>query len=323
MQRAKKGLIVVYDIYAKRQSELRKQGGDVYEYDKIPQKLIVQIIYLFEESFSCAEHMENRRVEIFQSVAKIMREELGVFKLAEARTRGVYGDIGWNYEKEVKSYLQREEDVELVLSVVELFFRIVYFTLKKDFSYTSWEDKFEHLIHRLNIRFRENGIGYSLENNTIIRKDSELIHETIVKPALALLHKNDFKNAEDEYLAAHKHYREGNYEDCHVDCLRALETTIKIIAHQRKWKDVKDSDSIGQLIEHVVRNELLPNFMLQQFTSLRSCLQSGVPTIRNKKGGHGKGVDSAPIPAYLPEFLLGQTATCIRLLVNAHHTESA
>jgi hypothetical protein len=117
-------------------------------------------------------------------------------------------------------------------------------------------------------------------------------------------------------MKAHAHFRHGRYAECLVDCTKAFESTMKIICAKRKWK-VADTAPAARLIDAVFTNGLIPGFLQTQFTSLRSVLESGVPTIRNKVGGHGHGVSSIAIPDYLASFALHQTAALIVLLVKA------
>jgi hypothetical protein len=250
-----------------------------------------------------------------QFLATTLREERGVYQLADAR-RGDMFNKHWDFETEIKNYFLSEQDTEKAIDVVELFYRVSKSVLNNQYSFTDWLPAFQDSVERLNTRFKEHGVGYSLEENSIIRIDSELVHQQVIKPALKLLHDKQFKNAEDEYLKAHEHFRNGRYDDCNVSCLKALETTIKIIGHRRKWK-MDDKDTASKLIEHVMSNKLIPDYLQTHFNALRSCLQTGVPTVRNKAGGHGKGINAVAIPSYMAEYLLAESAAAIRLLVQA------
>lgn len=45
--------------------------------------------------------------------------------------------------------------------------------------------------------------------------------------------------------------------------------------------------------------------------------EAGVPTVRNKLGGHGQGAEQIEVPDYVAAYALHLTATNILLLVNA------
>lgn len=51
--------------------------------------------------------------------------------------------------------------------------------------------------------------------------------------------------------------------------------------------------------------------------AVRSLLESGVPTIRNKLGGHGQGTDSIVVPEYFARYALNLTASSILLVAEA------
>jgi hypothetical protein len=63
--------------------------------------------------------------------------------------------------------------------------------------------------------------------------------------------------------------------------------------------------------------------MQNSFTGLRTILESGVPTTRNKTAGHGTGATPRNIPRYIAEFQLHQTAAAILLLVAAAKDKSS
>lgn len=305
---------MVFDLFSKRARVERGDVPEVYTYDTLPSTLKVQITYLFDNAFRIG-YLSNNRQETYYAIARVLREERGVFKLPHASSGGVYGDLDAS-EREVKNYFLMETNTEHALDVVELFFRGIHNLVNGQFSYAELQPELNRVIDKLNIRFREHGRGYALEGRNLIRIDSEIIHHTIVKPTLHLLHDKLFKNAEDEYLSAHEHYRNGDYEECLVDCLKAIETTIKIIGDKREWP-ISDKDTASKLIDHVLSNKLIPDYLQTHFNALRSCLESGVPTVRNKSGGHGKGVRTDAVPAYMAEYLLGSSATTIRFLVEA------
>jgi hypothetical protein len=53
--------------------------------------------------------------------------------------------------------------------------------------------------------------------------------------------------------------------------------------------DIRFSRASKDLIKVVLDNGLVKTYMQEQLTGLRISLESGVPTIRNKEGGHGQG----------------------------------
>ncbi|MDT5270649.1 MAG: hypothetical protein QOH49_2835, partial [Acidobacteriota bacterium] len=100
------------------------------------------------------------------------------------------------------------------------------------------------------------------------------------------------------------------------ECLKAFESTMKVICHKRGWA-YNQNDTAKKLIETCFVNGLVPGYLQSQFTALKSVLESGIPTVRNKLGGHGQGAQPAAVPSYLASYTLHLTATTILLLVQA------
>jgi hypothetical protein len=70
-------------------------------------------------------------------------------------------------------------------------------------------------------------------------------------------------------------------------------------------------------LEIAFSNGLIPLHFQSQFGGLRSILESGIPTVRNKNAGHGAGTTPRTIPKYLAAFQLQQTAATILMLIEA------
>jgi len=65
-------------------------------------------------------------------------------------------------------------------------------------------------------------------------------------------------------------------------------------------------------------NNLIPTHWQSQFSALRSLLESGVPTGRNRISGHGQGQTPKPVPEHIAKFMMHQTATVIVFLGDAY-----
>jgi hypothetical protein len=71
------------------------------------------------------------------------------------------------------------------------------------------------------------------------------------------------------------------------------------------------------LVDLVFKNQLLPDELQSHFTSLRATLESGIPTIRNAKGGHGQGATPVQVPAHLVAYGIHLTASAIVFLIES------
>lgn len=162
---------------------------------------------------------------------------------------------------------------------------------------------------------REHGVGYQFESEEIIRIDSQLIHADVVKPTLILLSGEPlFEGANDEFLAAHEHYRHKRYKECLNDCLKSFESIMKAIHDKNNWK-YSPNDTASKLINSCLSQNLIPAYLQSQFTSLKTMLETGIPTIRNKNAGHGQGADIKEVPEELASYMLHLTATNLLFLL--------
>jgi hypothetical protein len=191
--------------------------------------------------------------------------------------------------------------------------------LTRDYNYlhrNNYDEYADKAIDELNKRFKEHGVGFQFVENEMIRIDSELLHTEAVKPALRLLNDKNYKGAQEEFLSAYEHYRHGKNKEALNDCLKAFESTMKSICNKRKWK-FDDKATAKTLIKICFDKELVPAFWQTQLTSLRSMLESSVPTGRNKLSGHGQGTETIIIPDYLVAYMLHMTASTLVFLVTA------
>ena len=312
--------MAIYDLYSKRQRTMRGEVSDVYIYDKIPQPLRVQIVHIWQDTIgSSSEYGSFYCLEVdraYQFLVETLCREYGFFRLVEAKATGVR-----NYLSELVDFLLEEQDTEKVLDAIELsFWYIDGFTRHYDYLYRQNASEYaDDAIEELNGRFQEHGIGFQYSDGKIIRIDSKLIHAEVVKPALMLLHGSEYAGAQAEFLKAHGHYRHGNAKETLNECLKALESVMKAICDKRKWQYDETKATCNRLIKVCIDQGLIPTFWEQHFSSLRSTLESGVPTARNKLGGHGQGSSIVDVPQHIVAYVLHMTAACIVFLVESEH----
>jgi hypothetical protein len=222
------------------------------------------------------------------------------------------------YIKELFDFILNEADVVSVLDAVELSFRIVN-NSTRTYDYANKQNAgavADRAIAELNTRFQQHSVGYRFEAGEIIRIDSELVHSEVVKPALALLQDSSYAGAEAEFRKAHEHYRHDRPKEALTESLKALESTMKAIAKKRNWS-VDPKATASALVALMFDKGLIPSFWATNLAGLRSTLEAGVPTARNRLGGHGQGADVTTVPASIVAYVLHQTAAAIVFLVSA------
>jgi len=155
----------------------------------------------------------------------------------------------------------------------------------------------------MNARFMEHTLGYQYTNGKIVRVDSEFAHRDIVEPAMRLLSDAQFSGASDEFVRAFEHYRHHRYKEAINEAAKAFESTMKTICDLRRWTR-KPGATAKDLIQIMLDKGIVPPEMTTHFSGLRSALESGLPTLRNKNSAHGQGLDPISVPPHLVAYAL-------------------
>lgn len=213
-------------------------------------------------------------------------------------------------------YFNRTNNVNEVIDIIEVTFQYI-FLIKKNFEpYTHEKIKLrpDIAIEELNQRFKEHSVGYQFDGGQIIRIDSTYIHLEITKPTISLLQNSKFAGANEEYLKAHDYYKDGKNKECLTECLKAFESTMKIICKEKEWV-YNETDTASKLINICFEQNLIPSFSQNQFSGLQNLLVSGIPPLRNKLGGHGQGQVPQIVADEMARYGLNLTGTNIIFLV--------
>ena len=293
------------NLFSKRQKKLRGEVPEVYTYDDLNDNLRTQIIYAFNDAFDKNNGKKVR--DVYEEIRKILLREYGLLFLANNQYD--------NPEDDFLKFYFKEDDFEKVIDAIELICNFIDYKIRKiPWDYSQRFNPDQALIE-INERFKEHGIGYSYENGEIIRIDSTFVHSEITKPTIALLWNEKFSGANEEYMKAHDHYLHGRNKECLNDCLKSFESVLKTICKEKKWQ-FNQSDTSKKLIKICFENELVPSFTQNQFTSLQNLLESGIPTIRNKLGGHGQGTEKITVDDIMTRYALNLTGSNIIFLIN-------
>jgi hypothetical protein len=287
----------------------REQAGqpDVYQYDDLPKAFRTQVVFIWQDALGlpAPRGVHNNSDDYWESIHDTLARELGLFELSVIKTEKAFGKC--------KEFLLSAR-VNDALDLIELTFR--FMTSASMSAHHVRKISAFQAISELNNRFKEHAIGYRFESGEIIRIDSEYLHTEAVKPAIQLLSAPGFVGPSQEFLRAHEHYRHRRNKEAIADALKAFESTIKAICDRRRWA-YKQTAAAKELIQVVFDHGLLPTPLQSQFTALRSVLESGLPTVRNKMGGHGQGATPVDVPDYLAAYALHLAGSNIQLLAEA------
>lgn len=304
----------IFETFSSRKRKQQTTGPDVYQYTEISDVIRGQVIHILNDAIGNSEREAREyspdNEDVWIAIRKVLCRERGrptLTKEADAK-------------KDCLSYVRSEMDVDLWLDIIELAFLVIDKSVREqDYVHrdrAGVTQSADDAIEEINHRFREAALGYEYSNGKIIRIDSQLIHSEIVTPALQLLSDSRFKGPQEEFIAAHGHYRAGEYKDALVDALNAFESTMKAICDLKKW-DYQKGARASDLIKVIRANRLLPDYLDGSFDQLIATLQSGLPKVRNEEGGHGQGATPRETPGYVAAYALHLAAAKIVLLVEA------
>lgn len=301
----------MFNLFSKRQKKLRGEIPEVYVYDRINSNFRTQLIYIFNDAVGKDEYGYKVR-DSYIAIRKVLLREYGLLILANDQ----YAEP----EADFLNFFLTESDSEKVIDAIELICRFIDVVIRKD----SWdyrpEIEADDALKEINERFKEHGIGYSYENEEILKIDSTFMHSEVTKPTISLLWNKHFSGANEEYMKAHNHYLHGRNKECLNDCLKAFESVLKTICKEKKWQ-FNQTDTSKKLIKICFDNGLVPSFTQNQFTSLQNLLESGIPTIRNKLGGHGQGTEKITVDDNMTRYALNLTGSNIIFLINQSKIE--
>lgn len=301
----------VFELFSKQQKISRGEVPDVYIYDSLPNTFRTQVVHIINDAIGYDKTAYDSEVsEVYKEIHDILRREYGVFDI-------YYKNYEGQDQNSVVGFFLRTEDVEKGLDVIQLCFNMINNYIRNNISYREKvEPKItsDEAVEELNQRFKEHGIGYQFVEIGIIKVDSTYTHSEIVKPTISLLWNEKFEGANEEYLKAHEHYRHGRNKECLTECLKAFESAMKVICIEKGWA-FNQTDTAKKLIQICFANNLIPSFTQNQFTSLQNLLESGIPTIRNKLGGHGQGQVPQKVDDEMTRYGLNLTGTNVIFLV--------
>lgn len=301
------------ELFSKRMKNERGEISDIYEYEDIPQKLRIQIMHIWDDAI-------GEDSQAWNFINKTMLKELGFLRLV---------DRYFNSEEEYcKQFLLTHDNFEEVIDIIELSLRVIdEFIRRRDplGQLYGRNQKADDSIEELNHRFKENSVGYEYIEGKIVRIDRKFTHNEIIKPAMKLLYEEGFNGASDEFLRAHEFYRKQEYKNAILYAGKSFESTMKTICENMPYEYNKDKDTANKLITTLCNNDFIPISLKTHFDGLdkvisgiRTSLDSGLPTLRNRKGGHGQGESIEYVTEEFVTYALNLAATNIVLLVNLY-----
>jgi hypothetical protein len=145
-----------------------------------------------------------------------------------------------------------------------------------------------------------------LEEAKVIPKDSQVLHETAIEPALELLRQPVFRHANTEFLAALEDYRHQKFADCVTKCNASYESVMKVICGQKRF-GYTEGDSTAKLLRTIMAQTQMEGFWETPLMV--------VGTLRNKlSSAHGAGEKAKVVPEHIARYAMNMTASAIVFL---------
>lgn len=145
-----------------------------------------------------------------------------------------------------------------------------------------------------------------LEESKVIPKDSHVIHETAIEPALELLRQPAFRHANAEFMAALEDYRHQKFGDCVTKCNSSYESVMKVICGQKGF-GYTQGDTTAKLLRTIMGQTQMDSFWESPLLI--------VGTLRNKLGSaHGAGEKAKVVPEHVAKYALNVTASAMVFL---------
>ncbi len=315
--------MAMFDLFSRKKRDAKRESPDVFRHDDVPHPLRIQLLHalddarkrIYSRTIPAYIAIGTEGTDIFAEACLVLRRELGLGKLIEVRkrVRSMNDTQTKDLCDEFTAFFENCES-EQVLDAVQVAMRLIEEAGRSHLL--DQECNANSVAAEINRRFLEHSLGYQYQSGQIIVETNSILHTEAITPALTLLSDPRFAGANEEFLKAHEHYRHGRLGECLVDCLKAFESSMKIICDLKGWS-YKATDTAKSLIEVCLANNLVPTFTQQQLTSLRTLLESGVPTVRNKQAGHGQGATRHQVSPHLARFGLHLTAAVVVLLVDS------
>lgn len=293
----------MYTLYSQR---LKDASGEpeVFKYNEFPPSFRNQ----FYTIVSNVLLHQDPALNLIPALCKVYAQEKGLKSIS-----------GNNYpENNSLAALQRYIDTcnsQDFLDFMDFIFGYFIANHKVQRAYCVFYDNFsKDAIEELNLRLKQHQLGYEFTNGQIIVKTNTFAHKNIVKPSLVLLADEEFRGAEDEYLAAFDRFRSGQNKDAILNAAKAFESVMKTICLGLGYPFDEKRATIKPLVEILKTQSFFPAYLETHLSTICTALETGAATVRNKETGHGQGSHVETVGDEYVEYVLNLVASNIIFL---------
>ena len=314
---------MAFESYAERQRRQQRSGQpEIYVYDNAPAQLRHQIKVAFAEGMGTYNLTDRYGLNDYapdDTVAYDCWKEIDRACRKEVFPYLRYVDDYDHFMDRVSAAIDGIDEIEEWIGVVEICCKIMSSLIDQQRIpvNSTVSDPAEEALAEINRRFDQHKVGYQFENGWIIRKDSELVHAEIIKPALALLTAAEFVKANEDFMTAHMHYRAGKFKDAATAANRAFESMLKAICDLENWTYCS-GDRASELVTLANTKGLFTHDFDKGFTAYVAMMKTGLPTVRNNAGGHGEGIAATAVTAAIARYAISLTASNLVFLGDSY-----
>ncbi|MEZ9873437.1 DUF7014 domain-containing protein [Vibrio sp. 10N.261.51.C6] len=149
-------------------------------------------------------------------------------------------------------------------------------------------------------------VSYDFTYPKVIRKDSEVLNQLAIEPALLLLNRPELSNANTEFLSALEDYRHGKFRDSVTKCCSAFESVMKVEC-KRRGIHLSGKEAANSLVINLIKDTGMPTFFEQPIML--------IATIRNRLGiAHGSGDEDKQVSESIALYSINATASAMLLV---------
>ncbi|MCB0067613.1 MAG: hypothetical protein KDD77_10700 [Caldilineaceae bacterium] len=309
------------ELYSNR--ERKKQQAETptdLQYDDFSDEFRVKVALAFREAFP----WDGRSYGTLSDTSAVWKRTVALLRAKHGKLdlspRDALPPFEW------QGYLRSLSHTERILDTLEAPLKVAIQALPYlRFGEEEFVPRLTAAIDRLNEVFSEHDLGYQFVvtevggtyDGFIVRSGDDYIHQEAVKPAITILHGAGYDGPLQEFLEAHQELRRGKHKSAANEALKALESTMKSICRDRGIPDFEQATAT-KLIKLLVDNNVIPKESESFFGGVRTVLESGTPTIRNRQSGHGQGPQVVEMCDYSAAFALNIAAAAIVFLVSSH-----
>jgi len=294
--------MVIFKKLFGQKEEIEKK--DFFTYDDIPITTRQKVAFVLNEN---GYYVGYDRIGIHQEP----KVDLGKLRYEICKHKGVSNiNDEISDENAINKWLKRCSVIDF-LRTIEIFLWI----RQNDRTQGNFE-RLETAIKEINDIFDIDKIGYEIVDNKIIRRDSKFLHEEVVKKTISLLYSNNFKGPLEEFEKALEFYLKKDYGSTIGEANKAYESTMKAILTKLNIS-YAEGDTASKLLKHLYDNDVIYS-QTESFTNNLNEVLKGLPTIRNRQGGHGQGLDPKEVHKSYAEFALHLCGSFIVFLIQRY-----